>query len=862
VSAELTGEQRAAVEAAGPVAITAGAGTGKTHTLGHRYVEHVVRGVSPLSIVAITFTKLAANELRARVRQYAEARLGEAHPALSELEAAPIGTVHALCFRIAQDFPVEAGVPPNVRLLDPLEGDIWRVDALTEVMRNLPPEAFEHLPYDQLERILKVLLENPHEAQQALQHEPAGALSLLAGEVATLRQEHLGSDAFGDDFATLQGLHSEHEDKLETLRKDLIAAVRLVEQGSLAEVEALLYRRRSKVGTQKVWGDALLPLQAACDTVLKAVRDYVRHPLLSASWEHADDVFKAAYPHVRRAFTAALERIEAAKTRGGVLDFSDIERAALRALEHPHVREHYARRWSVLLLDEAQDTSPIQDALIAHLAVFTTLTVVGDAKQSIYRFRGADPAVFARMQQRVHDAQGQAVQLQVSFRSRAPLVASVNTLFEDVLGDAHEPLEAAAQHTDAQHADAQHTDASLPAVSAWSTTLDEERPSAARLGLAEAHRIAEELSQLLSSGRTVRGKDGVPRPVKASDVAVLARSWTTLDTISEILPAYGVPVLHGGGGNLLETPEARDGIAALRFAADPRDDVALLALLRGPMFAVPDPDLMRHRDAVAELKPASFWDGLQATPEASLKEAAAQLDSWLQGAATLPPTDLLADLDERTGWSGVAANLPGGPRRLADRAGFVSLVASLERSGLDVFAVARRLRRLVELNVDVARPKLQAGNAVTLMSVHGSKGLEWPVVVLAGMDRASSGRAPDVIVDHERGVAFAVATHAEYRAEPVLLKVLKHREQQAAEAEARRLWYVAVTRAADWVVFSHGPKANYDMKLFADGLEDIGAAAEVKVVPPGRARWPEGAAGGVTYDGVELPEPTLSAQEK
>lgn len=848
MSAELTAEQRAAVDAAGPVAITAGAGTGKTHTLGHRYVEHIARGVSPLSIVAITFTKLAANELRARVRQYAGDRLGASHPALSELEAAPIGTVHALCFRIAQDFPDEAGVPPNVRLLDPLEGDIWRVDTLTEVMRNLPPEAFEHLPYDQLERILKALLENPHEAQQALQYEPKDALRLLAEELATLRREHLESDAFGEALATLQGLHSDNEDKLETLRKDLIAAVRLVDQGALSEVEALLYRRRSKVGTQKVWGETLLPLQAACDTVLKAVRDYVRHPLLSASWGHADDVFKAAYPHVRSAFTAALERIEAAKARGGVLDFNDIERAALRALEHPHVREHYARRWSVLLLDEAQDTSPVQDALVAHLAAFAMLTVVGDAKQSIYRFRGADPAVFARMQQRVHDAQGQAVRLQVSFRSRAPLVASVNTLFEDVLGDAHEPLQAAGQDADA----------SLPPVSVWSTTLDEERPSAARLALAEAHRIAEELSQLLASGSTVRGKDGVPRPVKASDVAVLARSWTTLDTISEILPAYGVPVLHGGGGNLLETPEARDGIAALRFAADPRDDVALLALLRGPMFAVPDPDLLRHRDAVAELKPASFWDGLQATPEASLQEARAQLAGWLQGAATLPPSDLLADLDERTGWSGIAANLPGGPRRLADRAGLVSLVATLERSGLDVFAVARRLRRLVALNVDVARPKLQAGNAVTLLSVHGSKGLEWPVVVLAGMDRASSRRAPDVMFDRERGVAFAVATHAEYRAEPVLFKVLQHRERQASEAEARRLWYVAVTRAADWVVFSHGPKGNHDMKLFADALEAIGASAEVKALPPGRVRWPEGAAGGVEYDGVDLPEPTPS----
>ena len=851
MSVNLTPEQRAAVDAVGSVAITAGAGTGKTHTLGHRYVEHLVRGVSPLGIVAITFTKLAANELRARVRRYAQERLGRDHPALSELEAATIGTVHALCLRIVQDFPDEAGVPPNVRLLDPLEGDIWRVNALGEVMREIPPEAFGHLPYDQLESILKALLDNPYEAQQALGRDPQRAMQLLAEEVMTLKRDHLESAAFREALAELQHRPAPgREDKLETLRQDLLKAVGLVQDGLMEEALSLLYKRRSKVGQKAVWGDDLFPMQAACDVILQNLRSLAKDPLMDATPGAADEAFEAAYPHVREAFDAALARIQEEKNRGGVLDFNDIERAALAALEQPHVREHYADRWSVLLLDEAQDTSPIQDALVAHLAAFTTVTVVGDAKQSIYRFRGADPAVFARMQQRVLDASGEAVQLKVSFRSRAPLVASANALFEQVLGHAHEPLSPADTPTAADAPEG-------PAVSVWSTMLDEDSPSSQRLELAEAHRVAQELKERLSSGEKVRGKDGKLRALRPSDIAVLARNWVTLDTLAEVLPAYGVPALHGGGGNLLETAEARDGIAALRFAADPSDDVALLALLRGPMFAVPDPELLRHADAAAarDPRPSSFWDGVKTAPAGSLREAAQCLEGWLQQAATLTPSELLADLDARTGWTGITANLPGGRRRLADRDGFVALVRSLERSGLDVFAAARRLRRLVDLDVTVARPKLQAGDAVTLMSVHGSKGLEWPVVVLVGMSRRSGGPGAEVLVDRKRGVAFAVGTAAEHRAEPVLLKVLKHREARADAAELQRLWYVAVTRAAHEAVFSYGPKANGDMKMFIDALEDLGFQPDVQTLDPKQVRWPEGAMDGVRFDGVALPAP-------
>jgi ATP-dependent helicase/nuclease subunit A len=832
----LTDRQRRAVRAAGGVAITAGAGTGKTHTLGHRYLAHLEEGLSPLEVVAVTFTERAAHELRARVRAYARAAFSPDDPRLAELEAAPIGTVHALCLRICRDHPEAAGLPPDVRILDPLEGEVWWAERLEHALGRLPAELFSALPYERVRDALAVLLRDPYRAERALAHGPEHWSVQVEEAREAARRERLETPELRAAEATLAGLAARPDgDAGERARRDVLAALNAARSGDADAAADRIHRRSARVGAKGAWGGDQDALREALAVALEALRAWLDDPRATLALGPADEVLAELLPHLRAGFETAREALAADKRRAGVLDFADVEVAALRALGAERVREHYRARWSALLVDEVQDTSPVQEAILGVLADFCRTTVVGDVKQSIYGFRGADAEVFRRLARRVEEEGGEAVGLDLSFRTHASLVAAANRAFETLLGDDHEPLEAFA-------ADAP---SSAPPLRWWTLEAPKGVPSGLRR-LAEAHRIADEILARIEEGTPVRDEraPGGTRPIRPGDVAVLARAWAPLDLLAEILPARGVPAVHTGGGDLLGTREAQDGIAALRALADPHDDVALVALLRGPAFAVSDADLERFADealrpGAAHDRPPTWWRALREHRPAWARCALSVLEELVEAALHDTPSRLLQRLDRATGWSAVVANLPGGPRRMADLVGFQDLVRELERGSGDVFGVARRIRRLQRAGATVDRPALEAEDAVTLTTVHRSKGLEWPMVVVAALDAGSRPGGLPLRMRPELGVAVQVEIEHEARARPVAWTLLELADRAAEEAEDRRLLYVALTRAADLVAVSSAGGTGRYLDLLAPGLEQAGVAPETRSFDPEEARWPE-----------------------
>jgi ATP-dependent helicase/nuclease subunit A len=831
----LTDVQARAVAAAGHVAITAGAGTGKTHTLGHRYLRHLEEGLSPLQVVAVTFTERAAHELRARVRAYAQARFAPHDPHLAELEAAPIGTVHALCLRICRDHPDAAGVPPDVRILDPLEGEVWWAERLERALAGAPPELFAALPYERARDALATLLRDPYRAERALAVGREGWREQVERARAEARREHLERAEVREAEGVLTGLAPRPaEDAGERTRRDAQAGLAAARAGDVAAARDAVARRRARVGAKAAWGDDQPALRAALERVLTAVRGWLDDPRADLALGPADAVLEELLPHLRDGFARARDELAAAKRRAGVVDFADVEVAALRALSDPAVAGHYQDRWKALLVDEVQDTSPVQEAILTALAGFCRTTVVGDAKQSIYGFRGADATVFRRMTERVVAAGGEAVLLDRSFRSHAPLVELANRAFEALLGDDHEPLVA----SDPEPPSAE------PPLRRWGLAEVGGVPSGTRR-LAEARRIAEEIRGRLDAGAPVRdpAAPGGRRPLRPGDVAVLARAWAPLDLLAELLPAFGVPAVHTGGGDLLRTREAHDAVAALRALADEGDDVALVAVLRGPLFAVSDVDLERFaaraiRPDGPGSTPHAWWPALRAERPAWAQRAVAVLERVREAAAHEPPSRLLQRLDRATGWSAVVANLPGGPRRLADLEGAFELVRQLERGSGDLFSVVRRLRRLQRAGSQVDRPPLEAGDAVTLTTIHRAKGLEWPWVVVAALDAGGRATSPSLRMDPELGVALPVELEDERRAAPALWTLLEMRDRAAEEAEDRRLLYVALTRAADAAVVSAAGGAGRYLDLLAPGLARAGVEEEARRFDPHDARWP------------------------
>ncbi len=552
-------------------------------------------------------------------------------------------------------------------------------------------------------------------------------------------------------------------------------------------------------------------MKAATGAVRQAVRQECEKGPLALAWSEADEAFAAMLPHLRAAYAHAAGRLEAARRQSRELGFADLEVHALRALEHPHVRDHYRERWRALLVDEFQDTNPAQARILGHLVEGAKLTVVGDEKQSIYGFRGADVGVFRSFRARIVADGGLEVVLTRTFRAHDGLAGSQEPAFASLLGPLHQPLTAA-----------------RPAPSQAGPYLSFHacvgRGNAQPRRLNEAHLVARLVRELVDGGTLVTDPDsGEERPLRYGDVAVLARGNAPFETFAAVLPSLGVPAVEVAGGDLLGTREAKDGEAALRLLADRGDDLALAALLRSPFFAVDDAALLElARSVPPEL---TWWEHLAATDQGGeLGRARGVLAEVLERRWDDVPSRLLASLDEATGYSAVVANLPGGRRRLADWRAFLALLRRLEGWHRDAFAVSRQLRRLRLAEVELPRPTLQAGDAVTLTTIHRSKGLEWPVVVVADLSYQGANDDTTLALDAELGLGVRLTSSQGDALDPVILGLLRHRRSGAAEDELRRLLYVALTRARERLILTTSERGKGNLTLLEPALEAAGIA--------------------------------------
>lgn len=833
--------QREAAEAPASVVVTAGAGTGKTHMLARRYLHHLRAGLRPLEVVAVTFTRRAAEELRSRVRDVVrEALEGEdaAPPgtpgaldrdALAEVEAAPIGTIHALAQLVCRRFPAEAGVPPDFRVVDELDGALWAAEALDEALERLADDDVVGLPYALLRQALALALRDPTRAREALMIDPARVRAVVDTARAEAYAATVGSAGWREHLAVLAAAGGPPAHEAERSRSAaLAAAARLAELGPDGDPDATaaawsaLAALVAHRGTQRDWpvGDL-----AAVKAALRALRDGAREAWRDGTgpaawvWGELDRVAAGHVERLRGTVERALAIVDERKRRARALAFPDLETHALRALDDAAVRADLHRRWRALLVDEVQDVNPTQARLLAALrAADAPLTAVGDAKQSIYGFRGADAGVLADLRAEVAAAGGRTVALGTSYRTHHELVEAVNRVFDRALGDGAGPLTAR-----------RATPAGLPSPVRWLRVR--RAGGAAEAAGAEAEAIAAAVLGWLRADPpvTVATATGA-RPLGFGDVAVLARSHAVLADLESRLPALGVPVLNAGGGDVLATREAADARALLRAVVDPTDALAVAALLRSPYVAARDVEVARFAATVGDGRP--WWRRLPqgdpvASPDGPSRAGGLLLALRRARAAGVRASELLELADDLTGLRAVLAHLPRGPRRVADHDGVVDLLRRLEQGPADALGVVRRLERLVAAGVAVPRPPLRAGGAVTLATVHAAKGLEWPAVVVADLAGGGGVDRDDVLLDPQVGLALRWPDGRGGRAVPAAFRWAMAAAGRRAEDEARRLAYVAFTRARELLLVSDrgGPAGGLRAAL-GDALEAAGAVCE------------------------------------
>ncbi len=803
--------------------VEAGAGSGKTRSLVDRVTQLVlVDGVPLRQIAAVTFTEKAGAELRDRLRANLEKqrreteRGSEAHAraseALEDLDSAAIGTLHSFAQRILTMHPIEAGLPPLVEVLDEVASSV----------------AFE----ERWSVLQRELLEDDDLAERLL-------LALAAG----VKLDHLRSltRAFGADWDLIGE---------RVLTRPPIAAS-LPEVVELAD-EAVRLAARAAQCTQAE--DKFLPhleaLGAWGQSLAKAVDDRARYAALVAaenlklsfgrkgSWpdlaglksgcQDLKDRAKAAAD----AFTEATLRPlaywiagkvhDAAQTRAaeGRLEFHDLLVLAREMLrQDPDVRASLQRHFRRLLLDEFQDTDPIQIELAVRIAGGRdadaanwsdvvvppgSLFVVGDPKQSIYRFRRASIALY--LQTREWFGQDQQVQLTTNFRTVDPLLTWVNRVFSQVIAPAplaqpdYTPLESHRTETGAG-----------PAVTVLGAEARAEKTSADELRILEADDVAAAISTALTEGWTVfEEATNTWRPIQHADIAILIPSRISLGALETALDAATIPYRAESSSLLYQAQEVRDLLMAARAVADASDQFSCVMALRSSLFGCGDDDLWTWKRARGSFNLCASTEETQARLGIDRPHPVGASLDYLRRlhfrARWMTPSEVLAALVADRMMLEVAV---GGtrPRDQWRRLRFVVDQArawsEVEHGGLRAYLQwATKQGEESSRVAEAVLPETDV-DAVRIMTIHGAKGLEFPMVVLSGM--SSQPRNPSGVqllwTEDEQGtqsyavkLTKAVQTNDFKDAAPI--------DEQMDGYERRRLLYVAATRARDHLVVS------------------------------------------------------------
>ena len=838
------------------VLVEAAAGTGKTTLMVRRILNLV--GDKKLKqrlsrIAAITFTEKAAGELKMRLREKLEQ--GDfSQEVLAELELAQCGTIHSFCAGILHERPVEAGVDPAFQVADALQTEllqeeVWRdwiegqmaaesdagVDVLTRALYlDIELTALRELAQALVAQRARLNWENlPPRRDTGEMLREAGtvveslvklAASCADAENDTMMRRIAPLLSVAPVWTTLTPREQEH----------VLLRVVMPAPGS---------GNFNRVGSKKNWSGEKFLLDA---------RELMMR--LAGLSNDAADAFVRDLLRWLHGFGDAYER---EKQRRGLLDFDDLllkTRDLLRG--NRDVRGVFQRRFERLLVDEFQDTDPVQAEIVFFLAEKEPdatdwrevklapgkLFVVGDPKQSVYRFRGADIEVYHAAKEALA-AQGDVENIKTSFRTASPLIGWVNEVFKRLIappetGVAYQPdyVELAA-HPDLQ--------ATAPRVLLLGPTPDEvaqlgERPSVDELRRMEAQAVAQMLHHLHGNAErqvTFRNEAGKlqGRAPLWSDFAVLLRSYTALDLYEGVFEAHDIPFLVEGGKDYFQRPEVRAVCALLLALDNPANKVELVSVLRSPLFGVSDDDLV-------------LWRRVQDRP----------LDYLQSGTSTSPVGHgevdtiatafrLLRELHSERNHYSYAAFLercyerlkiperfllrPQGEQRVANLYKLVDTARAVQSvEGMSLRGLARHLRdvaieRAEEGQSPTTEAEKGADDAVRILTIHKAKGLEWGIVTLADMVR--EGRGGQDMVLPEPGTRRPEARLSGLASAG--FKTARDEERKRQDAEERRLLYVACTRARDWFVLPWLAKRGEYTKILA-GAFDPKTVAGVELV--------------------------------
>jgi ATP-dependent exoDNAse (exonuclease V) beta subunit len=819
--------------------ISAGAGSGKTYRLTEKLERLLSDGsVAPAGVIATTFTRLAAGELKERVRQKL-IECGRLNTA-NQMEQALIGTVNGVCGELLHRFAFEAGLPPDQTVLEEKQGDLLFFQAMEQALagdRNLVREmnAVSHrlqivdrktLQWRQeVKTIVDAARANNQHPEDIRELGTTSADSLLTHFPAPTTRD-LDQELLQAVSAALNGIDLEYDTTKATA--DYHTFIRGIQaallKGTMTWAEWIKCSKSLPGAKSRDFGEAIQVIAA----------DYDKHPRLR------EDIRNFAV----RAFQIAADSLAAyqsLKARRGLIDFVDQEQQLYNLLDNPTVANTLRDELQLLMVDEFQDTSPIQLALFLKLARLADLVIwVGDIKQSIYGFRGADPALMSAVVEQVVAEGNPPEILPKSWRSRPELVAYVNNLFvpafANTLTSEQVQLEPALEAT-----------LGTPAVTRWQL---QGRNKTARAGA-----VAQGIGNLMASGREIVDKTTqLPRPLRFGDIAILCRTHDNLAEIAGALASTNLPISYKRAG-LLATPEGCLAIACLRRLIDPLDTLATAEIRCLTDCENPEAWLSERLAWLANEDNRSHqWLTSEDGP-------VARLEAQRERLPFLTPVEALRVAMDAAEVRKSAYRWGPTPQRAQHRLNNLSMLISHAEDYINQCvtqsepATAAGLVLWFHALAEAEEDTQATGgdeDAIQLVTHHGAKGLEWPIVIAMDLDASLKPRLWGLTVQpstepvdldnplKNRLLRYWPKFQGAQRSNIPLVDNIEASKEGAAAMdleteEAKRLLYVSLTRARDGLVLTMNGRADDSEWMNILGADWMLPTEETLSLPDGTA---------------------------
>ena len=828
-----TAEQRRAIETPGSLIVSAAAGSGKTAVLTERIARHILEGASPDDLLVVTFTRAAAAEMKKRIGDRLSALAAQQqgdeaarlYAAAEGIGRANISTIDGFCSHVLRRHFDIAGLDPAFRAGEEAENLALRQEALDELMeRYYAQKGFSDLVdafgeeaefSAQFLRLYEFIMAQPEPmewlkeaidkydiAEDALPLCPAAeeylkGLKVRLGaymDILRSRRDEIAED-YPKTAAILDGDLTQLGGAL--LQKSL--------RGYANQLSACAFATFSMRGTEKSYSEYV---KKPRDDMKKEVKKHIAlsgkpigrqakllagiKPLLDMLYSFTGD-FIALYSEK--------------KEQAGIIDYADMEHIALGLLRLPAVAKEYRDRFSFVFIDEYQDCSPLQNALFSALARPDNLFIVGDVKQSIYGFRMAEPTMFT---ERIDEfsRRDAALHLSANFRSSNEVIEGVNSIFTPIMTretggvDYDETARLVHGRRDASPGGAELHVISRSAPLDTGDAADENAEEQLLAAEAEALFAAGRIRELLCESFTDR--KGNTRNYKYSDIVILHSSPKNVaEAWVRTLSREGIPVYAELTGGYFDAIEVQIFLNLLAIIDNPLQDIPLISVLRSPIGGFSTEELITLR---ADCREGLFYEALKAGADRDtpLGHKAGgflgRLKRWRAQGELYDITELIAMLLEDTGFENYVSALPGGQSRHANLEALIKNAGIYSNSGHGIRGFLRFMEK-ARSGDSLGAAQIASANVVRLISIHKSKGLEFPAVILGGLsvNFNKKSRSSVLVLDSSLGIGLKAARGSS-RELNLYHSAIAERIWRREISERMRLLYVAMTRASEKLI--------------------------------------------------------------